>query len=135
MDNYMAIYPLWSGVLLGNLKRNSSDKAEALSSPLISNTRDTNFHVEKWFGIVKIFHTFQTQISQGNRVHQDYVCIFKGEIFRIHFKEQPSQRSVNQTSKAINRHNLCRGALGCKAIPRVNRLLLLLRLSFDSLTK
>ncbi len=63
MDNYMAIYPLWSGVLLGNLKRYSSDKAEGLSSPPISNTRDTNCHVEKWFGIVKTPYFPNTKIS------------------------------------------------------------------------
>lgn len=63
MDNYMDIYPLWSGDLLGNLKIYFSDKAEALSSPPNSNTRDTNCHDEKWFGIEKLPYFPNTNIS------------------------------------------------------------------------
>ncbi|XP_073715784.1 uncharacterized protein [Misgurnus anguillicaudatus] len=53
MDNYMGIFPLWSGVMLGNLKRFASDKENTGNATQTVKTRDTNCHVEKWFGIVK----------------------------------------------------------------------------------
>ncbi|KAL0199292.1 hypothetical protein M9458_007832, partial [Cirrhinus mrigala] len=52
LDNYMGIYPLWSGLLLGDLKRYAYDKAE-LPLPEHHKKRDTNCHVEQWFCIVK----------------------------------------------------------------------------------
>ncbi|KAI2645922.1 Pre-mRNA-processing ATP-dependent RNA helicase PRP5 [Labeo rohita] len=52
LDNYMGVYPLWSGVLLGDLKRYAYDKAE-LPIPEHHKKRDTNYHVEQWFCIVK----------------------------------------------------------------------------------
>lgn len=39
LQTYMGIFPLWSGLLLG----------------VLGKTRDTNCHVETWFGIVKHF--------------------------------------------------------------------------------
>ncbi|XP_034064636.1 uncharacterized protein LOC117541546 isoform X2 [Gymnodraco acuticeps] len=50
-DNYLGIFPLWSGLLLGNLKRYATDTEEDTFGQ--SKTRDTNCHVERWFGIVK----------------------------------------------------------------------------------
>ncbi|KAF0039273.1 hypothetical protein F2P81_007508 [Scophthalmus maximus] len=50
-QTYLGIFPLWSGVLLGNLKRYASDKEEEAFGT--SKTRDTNCHVHRWFGIVK----------------------------------------------------------------------------------
>ncbi|KAI2646896.1 Leucine--tRNA ligase [Labeo rohita] len=52
-QNDLAIFPLLSGLLLGNVKRYASDEKnlEAKSKP--EKTQDTNCHVEKWFGIVK----------------------------------------------------------------------------------
>ncbi|RXN22571.1 Ubiquitin-like-specific protease ESD4 [Labeo rohita] len=52
LDNYMGVYPLWSGVLLGDLKRYAFDMAE-LPIPEHHKKRDTNCHVEQWFCIVK----------------------------------------------------------------------------------
>jgi len=50
-DNYLGIFPLWSGLLLGNLKRYATDIEDDTFGPI--KTRDTNCHVERWFGIVK----------------------------------------------------------------------------------
>ncbi|XP_034072026.1 uncharacterized protein LOC117546053 [Gymnodraco acuticeps] len=50
-DNYLGMFPLWSGLLLGNLKRYATDTEEDTFGQ--SKTRDTNCHVERWFGIVK----------------------------------------------------------------------------------
>ncbi|CAL8391526.1 unnamed protein product [Arctogadus glacialis] len=51
LDKYMSIYPLWSGLMLGDLSR----QAPRPNNPGTKEkeTRDTNCHVEAWFGIVK----------------------------------------------------------------------------------
>ncbi len=52
-DTYLAIFPLWSGLLLGDLSRYESHKEDLVTTKKHPKTRDTNCHVEKWFGIVK----------------------------------------------------------------------------------
>ncbi|XP_026104384.1 uncharacterized protein LOC113075953 [Carassius auratus] len=51
MNNYMSIFPLWSGVLLGDLSRFSEISTATVSQQ--SKTRESNCHVEQWFWIVK----------------------------------------------------------------------------------
>ncbi|XP_039666923.1 uncharacterized protein LOC120565312 [Perca fluviatilis] len=56
MDNYMAIFPMWSGIMLGDLRRHVADidkRKEERDSEDNRKTRETNCHVEGWFGIVK----------------------------------------------------------------------------------
>ena len=68
-DNYLGIFPLWSGLLLGNLKRYASDKEDDNFDTC--KTRDTNCHVERWFGIVK--HSIlkkQKQLRPGTFVRK-----------------------------------------------------------------
>ncbi|XP_034067414.1 uncharacterized protein LOC117543330 isoform X3 [Gymnodraco acuticeps] len=48
--NYMGIFPLWSGLLLGDLSRHRKGTSKKDGS---HKTRDTNCHVELWFGLVK----------------------------------------------------------------------------------
>ncbi len=52
-DTYLAIFPLWSGLLLGDLSRYESHKEDLVTTKKQPKTRDTNCHFEKWFGIVK----------------------------------------------------------------------------------
>ncbi|KAG9260553.1 hypothetical protein AMEX_G256 [Astyanax mexicanus] len=52
-DSYLGLFPMWSGLLLGNLKRYSSDEKMNPTAKHAVKTRDTNCHVERWFGIVK----------------------------------------------------------------------------------
>ncbi|KAF4114297.1 hypothetical protein G5714_004520 [Onychostoma macrolepis] len=52
-DTYLAIFPLWSGLLLGDLSRYESHEQDLVTTKKQPKTRDTNCHVEKWFGIVK----------------------------------------------------------------------------------
>ncbi len=52
-DTYLAIFPLWSGLLLGDLSRYESHEEDLVTTKKQPKTRDTNCHVEKWFGIVK----------------------------------------------------------------------------------
>lgn len=49
MNTYMSIFPLWSGVLLGD--RSQFSQINTVSQQ--SKTRETNCHVEEWFWIVK----------------------------------------------------------------------------------
>lgn len=63
MDNYMTIHPLRSGVLLGNLQRYFSGKAEAVSSPPNGNTEETNCHVENGLALLKLPYFPDTDIS------------------------------------------------------------------------
>ena len=51
LDKYMSIYPLWSGLMLGNLSRHAPHPNNPGTKE--KETRDTNCHVEAWFGIVK----------------------------------------------------------------------------------
>jgi len=54
---YMAIFPMWSGVMLGDLQRHAVDKDIILmedgGQKQDIKTRETNCHVEGWFAIVK----------------------------------------------------------------------------------
>ncbi|KAF3853925.1 hypothetical protein F7725_014613 [Dissostichus mawsoni] len=50
LKNYMGIFPLWSGLLLGDLSRHRKGTSKKDGS---HKTRDTNCHVELWFGLVK----------------------------------------------------------------------------------
>ncbi len=50
-DHYLAIFPMWSGLLLRHLAFASHDQKDIKTKS--RKTRDTNCHVEKWFGIVK----------------------------------------------------------------------------------
>lgn len=45
-ENYLAIFPLWSGLLLGSLKRHASDDNTMDTKSRPEKTRDTNCHVE-----------------------------------------------------------------------------------------
>ncbi|XP_038156924.1 uncharacterized protein LOC119793751 [Cyprinodon tularosa] len=51
LKTYMGIFPLWSGLLLGDLKRHSKTEMKLTDQRL--KTRNTNCHVELWFGLVK----------------------------------------------------------------------------------
>ncbi len=52
-DTYLAIFPLWSGLLLGDLSRYESHEEDLVTTKKQPKTRDTNCHIDKWFGIVK----------------------------------------------------------------------------------
>ncbi|XP_016120484.1 uncharacterized protein [Sinocyclocheilus grahami] len=52
-DTYLAIFPLWSGLLLGDLSRHESHEQDLVTAKKQPKTRDTNCHIEKWFGIAK----------------------------------------------------------------------------------
>lgn len=51
MDTHMAIFPLWSGVLLGDLNRYLEHTS--INRLQHHRTRESNCHVEEWFWIIK----------------------------------------------------------------------------------
>ena len=56
LKSYMGIFPLWSGLLLGDLSRHMKTeivKRREKKSDEKPKTRDTNCHVELWFNLVK----------------------------------------------------------------------------------
>lgn len=52
-NNYLAIFPLWSGILLGSVKRYASDNNTVDTKSRPEKTGNANCHVENWFGIIK----------------------------------------------------------------------------------
>ncbi|KAK9961941.1 hypothetical protein ABG768_007335 [Culter alburnus] len=52
MKDYMPIFPLWSGLMLGDLKR-FKDRESIRDDSYVQKTHDTNCHAENWFCIVK----------------------------------------------------------------------------------
>ncbi|XP_078024990.1 uncharacterized protein LOC144463675 [Epinephelus lanceolatus] len=89
-ENYLGIFPLWSGLLLGNLKRYASDKEYDTFGP--GKTRDTNCHVERWFGIVKqSILKKQRQLRPATFVRKMYGSLqgrYREHIMSHNFSEQ-----------------------------------------------
>ena len=54
LDKYLPIYPLLSGMLLGNLERYLPDSSDIEPTDEQTETRDTNAPVEAWFKTIKI---------------------------------------------------------------------------------
>lgn len=53
LQDYMGIFPLWSGLMLGDLCRYASDADPSKGGISDMKTRLTNCHVENWFSITK----------------------------------------------------------------------------------
>ncbi|XP_073730811.1 uncharacterized protein [Misgurnus anguillicaudatus] len=52
---YLGLFPLWSGIFLGNMEKYASECKNQPNKNIqdFEKTRDTNSHVECWFGILK----------------------------------------------------------------------------------
>lgn len=73
LNNYMGIFPLWSGILLGELSRFFKEGRKDRK------TRETNCHVEQWFSIVKN-HSAQKEIPSTCRFHYKDVSISSRQV-------------------------------------------------------
>lgn len=76
-NTYMAIFPMWSGVMLGDLKRHAADKVitsvEDGGQRQDNKTRETNCYVEGWFAIVKQHILMKARrLRAGNFVRKMY---------------------------------------------------------------
>ncbi len=97
-DTYLGIFPLWSGLLLGDLKRYANDKEDYSFVP--SKTRDTNCHVERWFGIVK--HSIlrkQRRLRPGTFVRQMYGSLqgrYREHVMAHNFSERLLLRPISK---------------------------------------
>ncbi|ROL42864.1 hypothetical protein DPX16_0288 [Anabarilius grahami] len=90
-NTYMAIFPMWSGVMLGDLKRHSADKDSTSvkdGEQRQDKTRETNCHVEGWFSILKQ-HILQKarRLRPGNFVCKMYASL------QGRYTPAPQQRS------------------------------------------
>ncbi|XP_036420100.1 uncharacterized protein LOC118803722 [Colossoma macropomum] len=90
-ENYMCIYPLWSGILLGDLARYGSDQTVSNLKQEIEQ-RDTNCHVEKWFDIVKNNILLkQKSLRPGEFVRKMHTSMqgrYKEHILQLDFPEK-----------------------------------------------
>ena len=80
LDNWMGIFPLWSGLVLGDLKR--YDKTGLQSSNDAAKTRDTNCLVENYFGIVKMDIPKRKRLRPGDFIRKQYIRS-KGKLSEI----------------------------------------------------
>ncbi|RXN37671.1 hypothetical protein ROHU_001836 [Labeo rohita] len=76
-NTYMPIFPMWSGVMLGDLERHAADKditsVEDGGQRQDNKTRETNCHVEGWFSIVKQHILMKARrLRPGNFVRKMY---------------------------------------------------------------
>ncbi len=85
-EKYLGIFPLWSGLLLGNLKRYASDMEDENFGP--SKTRDTNCHVERWFGNCETFNSKKGEGTKARDLCKKNVWLSTGEIQRAHHDPQ-----------------------------------------------
>ena len=53
VNNFMYIYPMWSGLLLGSLHRYDKDSRYLEEETCVRETRDSNAYAESWFSILK----------------------------------------------------------------------------------
>ena len=70
LNQWMGIYPLWSGILLGDLRR--YDKTGNLKADEPVETRSTNSLVENYFGILKMNIPKRTRLRPGEFVRRQY---------------------------------------------------------------
>ncbi|CAM4608791.1 unnamed protein product [Leuciscus chuanchicus] len=85
-DPYLAIYPLWSGLLLGDLTRYESCEQDLVTTLTLPKTRDTSCHIERWFGIVKhsIIHN-KNKVKPGTfirKLHQSLQARYTEDIIQ-----------------------------------------------------
>lgn len=83
LDNYMSIFPMWSGLMLGDRRQLAADIEKKdlkeqgnLEKEKTNKTRETNCHVEGWFGIVKQ-HILRKkkQMRPGNFIRTMYTSL------------------------------------------------------------
>ncbi len=68
--HYLGLFPLWSSIFLGNMAKYATDSKKPPEPTVEAKTRDTNSHVECWFGILK------NSILQRRRKMRpaDFIC-------------------------------------------------------------
>lgn len=94
--HYLGLFPLWSGIFLGNMEQYASEskKQPQPITPDCERTRDTNSHVECWFGILK------NSILQRRRKMRpaDFICTLHSSL-RGRYKEHMIGHGLSVGSK------------------------------------
>ncbi len=101
LDNFMHIFPLWSGVLLGNLQRYSKKEEQDDLKNTSPRLRSTNALVENWFGVVKkdFLPSKRFRMRPGAFIQKSHLYI-QGrlgelELFGRKMEQKPVKRSLH----------------------------------------
>lgn len=98
VSHYMGIIPLWSGMLLGNLRRYAVDVQEAVQEPFM--TRDTDCHVKNWFGIVKQQIILkERRLRPGNFVRKLYEHVLQHKLTEELILKPLQPRHISQSQE------------------------------------
>ena len=92
LDLWMGIFPLWSGILLGDLRRYESGEGKK-TEPVVE-TRYTNCHVENYFGILKMDIPKRKKLRPAEFIRRQY-SIVKGKLSEIE-TVKPSKKKTNR---------------------------------------
>ncbi len=84
MKDYIPIFPLWSGIMLGDLKR-YNDRESIRDDDDLQKTHDTNCHAENWFCIVKDKILQKKTAPSASNIHTKNVCIITRPVQGAHF--------------------------------------------------
>lgn len=82
-DMYLAIFPLWSGLLLGDLMNECHEQYMEITKKQ-PKTRDANCHIERWFGIVKHSIMHKEKKSQTRDLHKKNAQVSSSEVYRAY---------------------------------------------------
>ena len=85
VNNYLGLVPLWSGLMMGDLKRHAKDETTSNSMTTKEETRDTNTCVENYFGNVKKRVEAGKRLRPANFVRQQFSMV-SGQIAEIKTK-------------------------------------------------
>lgn len=100
-DMYLAIFPLWSGLLLGDLMNECHEQYMEITKKQ-PKTRDANCHIERWSGIVKhsIMHK-EKKVKPGTfirKMHKSLQVRYTEHII----KHELPQKLVRQPEAPLN---------------------------------
>ncbi len=80
-DTYLGIFPIWSGLLLGDLKRYANDQEEYSFVP--SKTRDTNCHVvAQMVWNRETLNSEKTKATEARHICQTNAWLSTGQVQR-----------------------------------------------------
>ena len=95
LDKWMGIFPLWSGLVLGDLSR--YDKSNVSEITETEETRSTNSLVENYFGILKLDIPKRKRLRPGEFIRRQYAQA-KGKLAEIETLK-PTRSARKNTSR------------------------------------
>ncbi len=102
MKDYMPIFPLWSGIMLGDLKR-YNDRESIRNGDDLQKTHDTNCHAENMFCIVKDKILQKETAPSASNSHTKNGCIITRLVQGAYFATRPSRQNVTEVFQCEKR--------------------------------